>query len=155
LAVFGKALANGYPLAAVVGTAEVMEAATRTWISSTLAGEATALAAANVVLGLHERAEICEALWETGQEMQAAVRRAIESSGVSGVTVDGVGPMWLIRFDDPTRQQRFLELALAEGVLFKRGAYNFASLAHDEVALDAIEHAASVALVTMREEVAR
>ena len=30
LAVFGKAMANGHPLAAVVGRAEVMEAATRT-----------------------------------------------------------------------------------------------------------------------------
>ncbi|HEX2778137.1 MAG TPA: aminotransferase class III-fold pyridoxal phosphate-dependent enzyme, partial [Gemmatimonadaceae bacterium] len=38
LAVFGKALANGFPLAAVVGRAEVMDAARRTWISSTLAG---------------------------------------------------------------------------------------------------------------------
>ena len=31
--VLGKAIANGYPLAAVVGTAEVMAATNRTWIS--------------------------------------------------------------------------------------------------------------------------
>ncbi|NCW45467.1 MAG: aminotransferase class III-fold pyridoxal phosphate-dependent enzyme, partial [Gemmatimonadaceae bacterium] len=37
----GKALANGYPLAAVVGRADAMDAATRTWISSTAAVEAT------------------------------------------------------------------------------------------------------------------
>ena len=45
LAAFGKAMANGFPIAAVVGRAAVMEAAADTWISSTLAGEATALAA--------------------------------------------------------------------------------------------------------------
>ncbi len=39
LAVFGKAMANGFPIAAVVGRAAIMEAATHTWISSTLAGE--------------------------------------------------------------------------------------------------------------------
>src|SRR5579884_4084981 len=37
LAVFGKALANGFPLAVVGGRAELMAAAGRTWISSTLA----------------------------------------------------------------------------------------------------------------------
>src|SRR6266566_805059 len=39
LAVLGKALANGFPLAAVGGRADLMAAATRTWISSTLATE--------------------------------------------------------------------------------------------------------------------
>src|SRR6476646_8010599 len=45
LAAFGKAMANGYPLAAVVGKAPFMDAARHTWISSTLASESTALAA--------------------------------------------------------------------------------------------------------------
>ncbi|HUF28832.1 MAG TPA: aminotransferase class III-fold pyridoxal phosphate-dependent enzyme [Gemmatimonadaceae bacterium] len=155
IAVFGKALANGYPLAAVVGRAELMDAARRTWISSTLAGEATALAAAEAVLAWHERAEVCEGLWETGAEMRAIVGRAIEASGIDGVELAGIDPMWLLRFDDPARETRFLELALDEGVLFKRGAYNFPCLAHDEDALTAIEHAASTAFVALRLEAGR
>ena len=43
-------------------------------------------------------------------------------------------------------------LARAEGVLFKRGAYDFASLAHDDDAIADIEHAASTAFVALREE---
>ena len=39
LTTLGKAMANGYPLAAVVGRAGVMDACTRTWISSTAATE--------------------------------------------------------------------------------------------------------------------
>lgn len=39
LTTLGKAMANGYPLAAVVGRADVMDAARRTWISSTAASE--------------------------------------------------------------------------------------------------------------------
>jgi glutamate-1-semialdehyde 2,1-aminomutase len=152
LATFGKAMANGFPLAAVVGRAEVMALAGKTWISSTLASEATALAAANAVLDWHEKTDVCDALWHTGGEMMAAVRRAIEACGIHGVSVDGIAPMWLMRFDDAARQSRFLELALAEGVLFKRGAYNFPSLAHDEDALAHIEQAASSALVALREE---
>ena len=152
LAVFGKALANGYPLAAVVGRAEVMRAARSTWISSTLASEGVALAAAGAVLDWHERAEVCEALWRIGDEMKEAVSRAVRASGVRGVTVEGIAPMWLVRFDDERRQSRFLALALEAGVLFKRGAYNFASLAHDDDAVAAVERAASEAMVRLREE---
>lgn len=152
LAVFGKAMANGWPLAAVVGRADVMDAARRTWISSTLAGEATALAAALAVLDWHEKAEVCEGLWAVGEEMQEVVRRAMDAAAIDGVTIGGLAPMWFLRFDDPARESRFLALAREEGVLFKRGAYNFASLAHDEEAIAAIERAASHAFVSLRRE---
>jgi len=39
--------------------------------------------------------------------------------------------------------------ALHAGVLFKRGAYNFAAIAHDEEALAVVEHAASTALTAV------
>ena len=45
LVVMGKAIANGFPLAAVGGRADVMDAVSRTWISSTLATEFVSLAA--------------------------------------------------------------------------------------------------------------
>ena len=155
LAAFGKALANGYPLAAVCGRADLMEASERTWISSTLAGEAVALAAANAVLGWHDRADVCASLWSIGKEMRDVVTAAATASGVSGVTVDGIDPMWLIRFDDPAVETAFLRAAVSHGVLFKRGAYNFAALAHDEQALQAIEAAASAAFVDVRDHHAR
>jgi glutamate-1-semialdehyde aminotransferase len=152
LASFGKALANGYPLAAVVGAAPLMESARRTWISSTLASESTALAAALAVLDWHDEADICATLAETGREMRAAVDRAIQASGLAGVETAGIDPMWLIRWDDPRRESRFLLHAVREGVLFKRGAYDFAAVAHDEDAMRDIEAAASAALVALGEE---
>jgi glutamate-1-semialdehyde 2,1-aminomutase len=152
LAVFGKALANGYPLAVVVGREPLLTAATQTWISSTLASENVALAAAHAVLDWHEEADICDALATAGREMRASVDAAIEASGVGGVTTDGIDPMWLMRFDDPARETRFLELAIERGTLFKRGAYNFASVAHDDEVLQAVESAASEAFVRLRDE---
>ena len=152
LSAFGKAMANGYPLAAVVGHRDIMDAARKTWISSTLASEASALAAAAAVLAWHDSADVCESLWTIGAEMRRAIGAAIEASGVQGVTVDGVDPMWMLRFDDPQRETRFLELAAQHGVLFKRGAYNFAALAHDEDAVREIEGGASAALVDLRDE---
>lgn len=152
LAAFGKAMANGYPLSAVMGHRDIMEAARKTWISSTLASEASALAAAAAVLSWHDTADVCDSLWAIGADMRRAITAAIEASGVDGVTVDGIDPMWLLRFDDPRREQRFLELSAQHGVLFKRGAYNFAALAHDEDAIREIEGGASAALVDLRDE---
>lgn len=152
LATFSKAIANGFPLAAVVGQKALMESARRTWISSTLAGETVGLAAASAVLDWHARVEVCESLAEIGREMRERVATAVEASGVSGVEVAGIDQMWLMRWDDPARHTRFQELAARHGVLFKRGAYNFASLAHDDDTLGTIEAAASAALVELRDE---
>ena len=154
LAVFGKALANGYPLSAIVGREAVMRAANDAWISSTLAGETLALAAASAVLDWHEKAEVCEGLWAAGEEMMQGVERAITASGIGGVSVRGIAPMWLLDFEDEDQRTRFGELAIEEGVLFKRGAYNYASLAHDESDVGEIESAASAAFVALREELA-
>jgi glutamate-1-semialdehyde aminotransferase len=152
VATFGKALANGYPLSVVAGRRELMLAARDTWISSTLASEATALAAAWAVLDWHEQADICDALASTGRELRAGVQAAIEASGIGGVSLDGIDPMWLMRFDEPKRETRFLELGAQEGVLFKRGAYNYASIAHDEETIREVEAAASAAFVALRDE---
>ncbi len=152
LAAFGKAMANGFPLAAVVGDRDVMDASRRTWISSTLAGESAALAAAGAVLAWHDSGDVCGSLWTIGAELRRVITAAIQASGVDGIAVDGIDPMWLLRFDDPAREQRFLELAASHGVLFKRGAYNFAALAHDEDAIREIERGASSALVDLRDE---
>lgn len=151
LATFGKALANGFPLAAVVGHAALMDAASRTWISSTLASESSALAAALAVLDWHEEADICGTLAETGRELRATLDRAIEASGVTGVSTEGIDPMFLLRWDDPARESYFVRAAARAGVIIKRGAYNFAAVAHDEDALREIEAAASDAFVSLAE----
>lgn len=150
LAAFGKAMANGFPLAAVAGRHGVMEAAQRTWVSSTLAGEAMSIAAALAVLDIYEEEDPCPSLARVGAAMRDVVAGAVQASGVPGATVTGTDPMWLARFDDPAVERRFLEEAVAEGVLFKRGAWNYAALAHDdEDTLIEVERAASSALVAV------
>ena len=152
LCTLGKAMSNGMPISAVAGRADVMQAATRTWISSTLSSDTIGLAAVGAVLDWFERADVSEFLWKSGDDTQHAIARAIDAAGVSGVEVDGIPPMWFLRFESVERESRFLELALDEGVLFKRGPYNFPSLAHDDETIAEIESAASRAFVTMVEE---
>jgi glutamate-1-semialdehyde 2,1-aminomutase len=152
LSAFGKAMANGYPLSAVVGKRALMEAARKTWISSTLASESTALAAAGAVLEWHEKADICDSLASIGLDQRASINSAIKASGIDGVTVEGIDHMWLLRWDTPAREQRFLELAAGQGVLFKRGAYNYPAIAHNDDIIQRIEAAANAAFIDLRDE---
>lgn len=136
LATIGKALANGYPLAAVVGRAAVMEAATRTWISSTAAAEATGLAAAQAVIEWHERVDVPARLAATGRDMQAIVREALDRAPWLGVRAEGPPWMWQLTSDTPAALDTLVHAAARGGVLLKRGAYQFAAIAHDRAALD-------------------
>jgi hypothetical protein len=68
------------------------------------------------------------------------------------VTVDGIDHMWLFRWNSPERETRFLELAAGQGVLFKRGAYNFPAIAHTDDVIRQIEAAANAAFIELRDE---
>jgi glutamate-1-semialdehyde 2,1-aminomutase len=154
LSAFGKALANGYALSAVCGLAPLMQAAEKTWISSTLAGETIALAAARAVMLIHDQEKVCEKLSKIGGEMRVAVGNALRAGKLDGISIGGIDPMWFLKFDSPELETRFLTAAASQGVLFKRGPYNFASLAHDEATIHEIESATSNAIVAMRDGLA-
>lgn len=136
----GKAMANGYPLAAVVGSRAVMRAAHRAWVSSTLASETTALAAARVVIERHRRRDVCDDLARVGERMQQVMRQALEPHAL-GIHVDGPAPMWRLHSDEPDVLDALVAAVVREGVLLKRGAYQFASLAHDDEAIESIGQA--------------
>jgi len=134
LAVLGKALANGFPLAALVGRAELMARVQETWISSTLATEYVALAAAGAVLDVWAEVDVAAHLARVGARMRAALEAG---AAAGGWTVEGIPEMWFLRFADAARERRFLLGCAGRGVLLKRGAYNFPSLAHDDPEIDA------------------
>ena len=147
VAVFGKALANGLPLAAVVGEAAVMEAARRSWISSTLAGETVALAAAGAVLDRHSRENVCAAIARCGERQRAIAQAAIDAAAMGGrIAVAGLAPMWFLRYADADHERRAVAALVRHGVLLKRGAYNFPSPAHDDDALARLADALPAAL---------
>jgi glutamate-1-semialdehyde 2,1-aminomutase len=154
LSAFGKALANGYPLSAVCGLAPLMQAAEKTWISSTLAGETIALAAARAVMLIHDQEKVCEKLAKIGGDMRVAVGNALRAGKLDGISLAGIDPMWFLKFDSPELETRFLTAAAAQGVLFKRGPYNFAATAHDEETIHEIESCTSNAIVAMRDGLA-
>jgi glutamate-1-semialdehyde 2,1-aminomutase len=129
LAVLGKALANGFPLAAVVGRADLMARVRETWVSSTLATESVALAAADAVMDVWSREDVAGHIEHIGAAVLDGVR---EADTFVAVEVVGDPAMWFLRFEDGEVERRFLLSMVRQGVLLKRGAYNFPSLAHND-----------------------
>jgi glutamate-1-semialdehyde 2,1-aminomutase len=135
LVVLGKALGNGFPIAAVVGPRAVMQAATRTWISSTLATESVALAAGQAVLEACETTDAVSRIAAGGERLLAGLRYLADAypQVVSGV--GGVVEFSFLRFRDADVGARVAAGAAARGVLFRRMPYNFISLAHDDATI--------------------
>jgi glutamate-1-semialdehyde 2,1-aminomutase len=146
LATVGKALANGYPLAAVVGRRAIMEAAARTWISSTAAAEATGLAAARAVLDWHDRVPVPARMAAVGARLRGRVAAALARHADLGVRAVGPDVMWRLEADHPEALDQVVAAAARAGVLLKRGAYQFAALAHEASAEDDLDAALPAAL---------
>jgi glutamate-1-semialdehyde 2,1-aminomutase len=136
LVVMGKALANGFPLAAVGGRREVMAGVSHTWISSTLATEFVSLAAAKATLEVMVDRGVPDHLHRMGSRVLA---------GLSGLRhqypglVEGVGgipEMCFLQYADETASRAVAAACARGGLLFKRSAYNFVSLAHNEPVID-------------------
>ncbi len=141
LTTLGKAMANGYPLSAVVGRLGVMEQATRTWISSTAATESTGLAAARAVLDWHERVDVADRMAVAGALMQDIIGTALAESPWVGVRAEGPAMMWRLVSDVPDQLDALVAVAARHGVLLKRGAYQFGAVAHEEPYLEQIAEA--------------
>lgn len=82
LAVFAKAIGNGFPMAAVIGTAEAMEAAQSTFISSTYWTERIGPTAALATLRKFALIGGTERLLDAGRRVQAIWRDAALTAGL-------------------------------------------------------------------------
>jgi len=136
LVVLGKALANGFPLAVVGGRADLMASATRTWISSTLATEGVALAAARATLEVFEREVVCDHLHRVGTRLLHGLHRLQRRHPDTVAGVAGMAEMCFLHYATEDLSRAVAVGCAKRGLLFKRTAYNFVSLAHDEGAVD-------------------
>jgi glutamate-1-semialdehyde 2,1-aminomutase len=132
LVVMAKAIANGFPLAAVGGRRDIMSAVTRTWISSTLATEWVSLAAARATLRVMVDRAVPAQLGRLGSRLLGGLGKL--AAGHPDVVRAAVGlpEMCCFEFRDPAAGAALAVEAARRGVLFKRSAYNCVSLALDE-----------------------
>ena len=119
IAVFSKALGNGYPIAAVIGKGAVMDAAQATFISSTYWTERIGPTAALATIEKHRRCDVAPHLQKIGELVQAGWARLAEKHGLP-IHVGGMPQLGHFRFDDPQAaalKAYYIQLMLEEGIL--------------------------------------
>lgn len=138
LACVGKALANGMPLAALVGRGDVMQTVHRVGYGMTYRGETLSLAAARACLEIFEREPVAKRLAATGASLRSLYH---ETRGRIGVDTALIGPdaRQTFAFAGSRRitplgcQTLFVQECLKRGVLTNGNV--LPCLAHDEAAV--------------------
>jgi len=134
----GKALGNGLPIAAVVGRKDLMEAATKTFISSTLATEYVSLAAARAVVESYRDHAVVHRLAAAGGRFMTGLERLARQFPRLVRRTRGIPQMCYLQFTDEQISSAVALSAARGGLLFKRSAYNFMSLAHTDDLVDEV-----------------
>jgi glutamate-1-semialdehyde 2,1-aminomutase len=136
VAVFSKALGNGYPIAAVIGRSAVMDAAQTSFISSTFWTEKIGPVAALATIRKHRSMEVASHLIETGRLVQQGWRDAAAAHGLP-LEVSGIPPLSHFHFDhadDLALTTLFTQEMLARAYL--AGSSFYASFAHEPAHVD-------------------
>ena len=124
LSTFGKGIANGYPLSVVCGSREIMREMENIFFSGTFGGELLSLAAANIVLGMHQKDEISPRLNKYGEELSQDLQKVIDQSDMSGLLEIKGHPTWKFlewkdgsEFTTPELKTFFMQEMFRSGII--------------------------------------
>jgi glutamate-1-semialdehyde aminotransferase len=137
LTTLSKALGNGWPVAAVVGTREVMQSGAGLHLSATYHGDTAAMAAAMATLDFVDTHDVAGHVWSMGEMLIDGLNASAARYGVPAHAYgEPLPPMPFLKFvaDDPKLNQilksSFYRSALAHGVLFHPRHLWFISYCH-------------------------
>jgi glutamate-1-semialdehyde 2,1-aminomutase len=122
LATFGKGLANGYPVSAVAGRADIMRLMEEVFFSFTFGGETLSLAAAQATLKKLQAEPVIATVRKQGQKVLDGLAALIAKHGAGGMLSLSGHPSWsflLFRDAEPYTQWDIKTLFLQE--MFQRG----------------------------------
>lgn len=112
-----KALAGGFPLSAIVGRADLMDAAAPGGLGGTYAGNPIAVAAAHAVLDVIEDEKLCERAVAIGARLTTALQDLAGRQGMEAIG-DVRGPGAMVAFElVEDRRMRVPAPALASAIV--------------------------------------
>lgn len=126
IAVFSKALGNGYPIGAIIGKGEVMEAAQRTFISSTMWTERIGPTAALAMVRKYRSLEAGKHLAEIGKMVQTGWSRLAKQTGLQLQVEEGIPSLshFEFKYDNALALKAlFIQLMLEKGFLASNSFY--------------------------------
>ncbi len=136
LATFAKCMSNGYPMAAVIGTRAVMDAAQDSFISSSYWTERIGPVAALATIKKHLETGLPARLIGAGERIQAGWQDGAGAAGLK-ITVSAIAPLseFSINHEDPDALMTlFTQEMLARGYL--AGSRAYAMLTHTDAMID-------------------
>ena len=136
IAVFGKALGNGFPISAVIGRRKVMDAAQNTFISSTMWTERIGFVAALATIKKMKENNVPKFLIHYGEKINEGWRKLAKKHGLK-IQINGIPPLTHISFEaaDPLSVQTlYTQEMLAKGYLL--GAAVYTSFAYSDDIID-------------------
>ena len=127
-----KAISNGFPMAAIIGTKKVMQAAQDTFISSTYWTDRIGPAAALATIDKLIKNDVYKHLGKTGRDIKEGWQAAADRHGLK-IDVSGIDPLghFSFRYREPlVLKTLFTQQMLEKGFLATTAFY--ASYAHKE-----------------------
>ena len=135
MATVSKAIANGYPISAVVGRREIMQVAETTRLSSTFLVNTFPMAAAIETIAVLQEEKGVATMWSMGKRLMDGLKKIIDEMGVD-VRVIGVPPLPYILFKNEKLKKQFYIETTKRGVLLHPNHCWFLSLGHTEEDLE-------------------
>jgi len=135
VAVFSKALGNGYPIAAVIGKSQVMEAAQSTFISSTMWTERIGPTAALATIKKHKTVDAGKHLMSIGKQIQEGWGLLAKNNNLD-INIGGIPPLshFSFKYDNALSMKAyFIQLMLEQGFLASNLFYAMYAHAEDHV----------------------
>ena len=157
LSTFGKAMANGYPISAVVGKAEFMNVCEKkVFISSTFFPNSLEMAAALKCIEILQRDKIIEQVWEKGEWFLKELNRVVATSKVP-VSVNGIPPMPFLSFEKvdgfhKERREMFYTETIRRGLFIQPYHHWYISARHTQADLEKAIWAITQALELVNEK---
>jgi len=125
IAVFGKALGNGFPISAVIGRKKVMDCAQESFISSTMWTERIGFVAALATIKKMEKNNIPEFLIRYGERINDGWLKLAKKHGLQ-IKINGIAPLTHITFEAPDPlviQTIYAQEMLTRGYLLGAAVY--------------------------------
>jgi len=122
MACFGKAMANGWPISAIVGRREIMKLFDEVFFSFTFGGEALSLAASIATIHEIKSKNVIAHLWEQGRRLKDGYNVLAKEYGLSDYTrCIGLPPHTVISFSDRSGKESLAMKSLFQQECLKRG----------------------------------
>ena len=135
IAIFGKTISNGFPMAAIIGVDTVMEAAQNTFISSAYFTDRIGPASALKTLQIHREINAGQVVSEMGKFVQMQWALISKSHGIN-LSIGGIPALSHFAFDshNPELMTLFIQKMLDKGFLVTNQFYP--TIAHEKMHLN-------------------